>query len=269
MNGASGSLQEGLAAQERLGSLTHIIQHQARFAMVAPLLFDSISPFVLSRNDSSAAYADTSRTSLALSDRLAGDQSHRAVSACRWSMRALQAAAWTPGGTTRRIGRRVVGSRCASVARRSRSRSPATAPLRSARRNPFDAQARLSCDGAPQPRSKRQRPTLAQSRRAMPALPYDPRCGGASAPSMVECVPTTCARRPLYRPLQLTRRTTDHIRRWRCSRPVHPTRHHSEQAFPEARMPMGLRSDFAGELGNVRGLSTRMDGSDAATAAER
>lgn len=162
------------------------------------------SPFVLGRFDSESCDADPPRASLALSYRLARDQPDRALHARARPMRALPPPAWP----LRRAARRrwgLVGPGRASLVRRSRSAIAAAARVRAAGADPHHAQARLSRDRAPQPRSDLQRTGLAKSRGALPTLPHDPRRGRASPASLVECLPPARARRPLLGTLPLTR----------------------------------------------------------------
>lgn len=174
------------------------------FQMLPPTRAEGLfSAFVLGQFDSESCDADPPRASLALSYRLARDQPDRAVHSCARPMRALPPPAWP----LRRPARRrwgVVGSGRTGLVRRSRSAIAAPARVRAAGADPHHAQARLSGDRAPQPRSDLQRTALAKSRRALPTLPHDPRCGRASPAPLVERVPPARARRPFLGPLSLT-----------------------------------------------------------------
>ena len=162
----------------------------------------NFSPFVPASNDSESRHADPPGTSLALSDRLARDQPDRALHAGRGALRALPATAWSPRRATRRR-RRLVGYGDRSLVRRSRAAAPPATGLRAVRAHSDHAQAGLSRDRPPQPRPDLQRATLAQSCRALPALPHDPRRSRASPSSLVERVPPASAGRPLFGSLQL------------------------------------------------------------------
>ena len=164
----------------------------------------SFSPFVLGRFDSESDDADPPGASLALSYRLARDQPDCAFHSCAGTVRALPPPAWP----LRRPARRrwgVVGPGRTGLVRRSRPAIAAAARVRTAGADPHHAQARLSGDRAPQPRSDLQRTGLAKSRGALPTLPHDPRRGRASPASLVECLPAARARRPLLGTLPLTR----------------------------------------------------------------
>jgi hypothetical protein len=163
-----------------------------------------VSPFVLLLNDSESFDGDPPRTSLALSDRLAGDQQDRLVHA-RWRLlRILPSTAWPPCRAASRSQRGLVGPGDQCLARRSRSPTASSPGIRHARRDPHDAQARLSGHRAPQSRSDVQRTALAQSRCLIAALPHGPRRARASSPTPVERLPQTGARRPFFRALQLS-----------------------------------------------------------------
>ncbi len=95
----------------------------------------------------------------------------------------------------------------------------ATPGLRAARRDPHDAQARLSGNRAPQPRSDLQRPALAQSRCSLPAMPYDPRRARASSAPLVERLRVARDRRSFLGPLQLDRTRPPRLRGGRCAWP--------------------------------------------------
>jgi hypothetical protein len=161
------------------------------------------SPFVLAMDDSESADADTSRTSLAVSDRLAGDQQDRSLQARGWAVRALQAASWPPCRATRGHRWDLVGCRDRGVARWPRPSAPPRAGLCSARCHSDDPETRLSGDRAPQPRPDVQRATLAQPRGALPSLSHDPRRSRTSAAPVVECLPPPRIGRPLHRTLHL------------------------------------------------------------------
>lgn len=172
----------------------------------------AVSPFVLMLNDSESLNADPPRTSLALSNRLAGDQQDRAIHP-RWrQVRTLPASPWPPSRAACRRKRGLVGRRYQRLARRSRAPFASGARLRAARRNSHDAQTRLSGDRAPQSRSDVQRTALAQSCCIMPALPHDPRRAGASPAALVERLPQAGPRRPFLRTLQLSGITTSSTR---------------------------------------------------------
>ena len=161
------------------------------------------SPFVPTLDDSESAHADPSGTSLALSDRLAGDQQDCSFHAGRWTLRTLPASPWTSCRAARRQRWGLVGCGARPLARRPRSAAASGTGVRSARRHPYDAQARLSCHRAPQSRSDLQRAAMAQSRRVLPTLPHDPRRAGASPPSMVECLSSSRVGRSFHRQIQL------------------------------------------------------------------
>jgi len=179
-------------------------------------------------------HADPPGTSLALSDRLAGNQPHRPLRAGGGPVRALPASAWAARHAPRRCRWRLVGYRDPRLARWSWKTASPSAWLRFARRRPQDTQARLSCDRPPQPRPDLQRPALAQSRSALPALPHDPRRGRASSAPLVERVPQTGDRRPLFGSLQLEAEPSARVRTW------------AAKAASEERMPAALRFNFAG-----------------------
>lgn len=177
-------------ARVRLGSADFTVQQ-------------SFSPFVLATDDSESCHADPPGTSLALSDRLAGNQQDCPLYA-RWrTLRALPKTARTLCRAARRHGRDLVGHRDRRLARWPWSATSSAAGLRAARGDPDDSQAGLSRDRAPQPRPDVQRAALAKPRRALPPLPHDPRCARTPEASLVECVPPACVGRPLYRPLRL------------------------------------------------------------------
>lgn len=165
---------------------------------------ETFSPFVLRMHDSESGNADPSGTSLALSYRLAGDQPDRSLPTRRGAVRTLQAPAWSSRCPARGERWHMVGRRCANMARWTRPSASACPCLHRPRCNSNDAQTRLSCNGPSEPRPKLQRAALAQSGRALPTLPHDPRCGRASQASLVECLSSACARRSLHRPLSLT-----------------------------------------------------------------
>lgn len=161
------------------------------------------SPFVLTTNDSESGDADPSRTSLALPDRLAGDQQDRPLQARRRPLRALPTSAWSSRRAARGHRWHLVGCRDRRLARRPRpAASPATGVC-APRRHSADPQARLSGNRAPQPRPDVQRPALAQSRGFMPAVPHDPRRSRTPPAPLVECLPSPRVGRPLHRALRL------------------------------------------------------------------
>ena len=162
------------------------------------------SPFVLGRFDSESCDADPPRASLALSYRLARDQPNRALHPRARPMRALPPPAWPLCRAARRRWG-MVGPGRARLVRRSGTAIAPAARVRAAGADPHHAQARLSRDRAPQPRSDLQRTGLAKSRSPLPTLPHDPRRCRASAASLVECLPPARARRPLLGTLPLTR----------------------------------------------------------------
>ena len=163
----------------------------------------SFSPFVLELDDSESSHADPSGTSLALPDRLAGDQPDRALHPSRRALRALPSAARTPRRAARRYGRNVVGHRNCRLARRSRSPASAAADVCATGRRPDDPKARLPGDRSSQSRPDVQRSALAQPRSALSALPHDPRRSRTSAPPVVECVPAARLGRSFHRAVQL------------------------------------------------------------------
>lgn len=163
----------------------------------------SLSPFVPALDDSESSHADPSGTSLALPDRLAGDQPDRALHPSGWALRALWSAARTPRRAARRHGRNMVGHRDRCLARRSRSPASAAADVRTTGRRPDDPKARLPGDRSSQSRPDVQRSALAQPRCALSALPHDPRRSRTSAPPMVECVSAARLGGSFYRAVQL------------------------------------------------------------------
>ena len=173
-----------------------------RRAFVTPLR-EALSPFVLALDDSESSDADPPGTSLAVPDRLAGDQPDRPLHASPGSVRALPASPWPLRRAAPRLQRGVVGRGVRGLARRPRSSAPVRAGVRAARCDPDDAQACLSRDRAPQPRPDLQRPAMAEPRRALSALPHDPRRGRTSPAPLVERLPSPRSRRPLLRPIQL------------------------------------------------------------------
>lgn len=176
----------------------HIASLPAVF-LVGPRL----SAFVPRPEDSESANADPPGTSLALPDRLAGDQQNRSLLA-RW--RPLRTLPASPRASRRAVGRHrrhLVGCGDRCLAGWPRPAASPSAGLRPARCHPHDAQTRLSCHRTPQPRSDFQRAAMAQSRCPLPTVPYDPRRARASPPSLVECLPPTGVGRPLHRPIQL------------------------------------------------------------------
>ena len=163
----------------------------------------SLSPFVPALDDSESSHADPSGTSLALPDRLAGDQPDRALHPSGRALRALPSAARTPRRAARRHGRNMVGHRDRCLARRSRSPASAAADVRTTGRRPDDPKARLPGDRSSQSRPDVQRSALAQPRSALSALPHDPRRSRTSAPPVVECVPAARLGRSFHRAVQL------------------------------------------------------------------
>ena len=170
---------------------------------VIPATRETLSPFVPASDDSEPFDADPSGTSLVVPDRLAGDQPVCSLYASRWPVRALSTSAWPLCGPARRRQRGLVGRGDLGVARRSWPSASPRGGLCAARRDPDDAQARLSRDRPPQPRPDLQRPAMAQPRRALPTLPHDPRRSRTSPTPLVERLPTARARRPLLRSIQL------------------------------------------------------------------
>jgi hypothetical protein len=179
-------------------------------------------------------YADPPGTSRALPDRLAGDQPDRALQTRRRAVRALSAPARTPRYAASRHGWRLVGYRDSRLARRPRPSASPPAWLCAARGDRHDAQASLSRDRAPQPRSDLQRSALAQPRRALSALPHDPRRARTSPASLVERLSPACARRPLFWHLKLE------------GGPSAKTRTRAAKAASEGRIPAAFRFKFSG-----------------------
>ena len=163
----------------------------------------SLSPFVPALDDSESSHADPSGTSLALPDRLAGDQPDRALHPSGRALRALPSAAWTPRRAARRHRRNMVGHRDRCLARRSRSPASAAADVRTTGRRPDDPKARLPGDRSSQSRPDVQRSALAQPGSALSPLPHDPRRSRTSAPPVVECVPAARLGRSFHRAVQL------------------------------------------------------------------
>ena len=178
-------------------------------------------------------HADPSRTSLALSDRLTGDQQHRALHARGRPVRALPAPSRSVRHLPRRRRWRLVGRRDSCMARRPWTSASLRTRRCATRGNPHDAQARLLGDRAPQSRSDLQRTALAQPRRTLPTVPHDPRRARASAPAMVERLSRACDRRSVFGPLQLGNAMSARTR----SRAA---------AALEGRMPAVLRYDYTG-----------------------
>lgn len=166
----------------------------------------ALSPFVLPAHDSESRDADPSGTSLAIPNRLAGDQPDRSLSARGRSLRALPASPWSPCGSA--CGRRwcLVGRGGPIVARWPRSPASPPPSLHRPRCDPNDAQTGLSRNRSFEPRPQLQRATLEQSSRTLSALPHDPRCRRASSTSLVECVSTTRPRRSVHWALFLSLR---------------------------------------------------------------
>lgn len=174
-----------------------------RDGRIVPAVQEIFSPSVPVPDDSESGHANSPGTSLALPDRLAGDQPDRPLHARGRPLRALSTAARPSCRAAARDERHLVGRRDRRLARRSRPPAAPAACVRGARGRPHNAQARLSCDGAPQPRSHVQRATVAQPGGTVPALPHDPRCPRTPSTAMVECLPPTRIGRPLQRPVQL------------------------------------------------------------------
>jgi hypothetical protein len=185
---------------------------------VHPSWQTSFSPFVLALDDSESLHADPSGTSLALSDRLAGDQPDRALHPSRRALRALPSAARTSCGAARRLRWYMVGHRDRRLARRSRSPASTAADVRTIRRRPDDPKARVPGYRSSQPRSDVQRSALAQPRSALSALPHDPRRPRTPAPPVVECVPASRLGRSFHRAIQLAAVAGCRIRRERQRR---------------------------------------------------
>jgi hypothetical protein len=163
----------------------------------------AFSPFVPAANDSESSNADPSGTSLALSDRLAGDQPDYSLHAGRGSLRALPAPARTLCRTACWSRWCLVGYRHRCLARWPRPATSSRTGLCFARGDPHDAQACVSCDRAPQSRPDLQRAAMAQSRRALSALPHDSRCARASPAPMVECLSPPRSGRSFHWSIQL------------------------------------------------------------------
>lgn len=176
--------------------------------------------------------ADPSGTSLALPDRLAGDQSDRALHARRRALRALPAPPRTPRHATAGHRWRLVGYRDPRLARWSRPPASPPARLRAARGNRDDAHAGLSRDRPSQPRPDLQRPALAQPRGAVSALPHDPRRSRTSSAPLVERLSPTRDRRPLLGSLQLA--------------PFATMRTRAAIAASQERMPVALGFNVSG-----------------------
>ncbi len=162
-----------------------------------------LSPFVLLVIDSESGDADPSRASLAISDRLARDQPNRALHTGRRPLRTLSAPAWSARRAAARTRDPVVGHPRRHVARQPWPSCKTPTRFHSARCDPDDAQTRLSRDRSPQSRPDLQRPEMAKSGGALPALPHDPRRGRAPPASLVERLSTPCPRRSLHGTIQL------------------------------------------------------------------
>lgn len=229
-----------------------------------PSILGALSPFVPARDDSESGDAHSSGTSLALSDRLAGNQQDRSLHAGGWALRTLPASAWAPCRAARRHERCVVGSRDRRLARRPRAAAAPGASLRSARSHPDDAQARLSRHCAPQSRSDLQRAEVAQSRRALSALPHDPRWPGTPPASLVECLSPPRVGRPLHRSIQLAG-----IPAWEEGEGARRALRAFEygRTREEGRMPLAVRRCSGAR--NERSLSEPQDLGDGATTAGR
>lgn len=163
---------------------------------------DPLSPFVPVPDDSKSGDADPRGTSLALPYRLARDQPDRPFHARTGSVRAMPPPPWPLRRPARRR-RRMVGRGDSGLVRRSRTPAPAATRVRGARGSSHDAQTRLSCNRPPQPRSDLQWSALAKPRRALPALPHDPRRARASSAPLVECLSPSRARRLVFRSIRL------------------------------------------------------------------
>ena len=157
-----------------------------------------LSPFVPTPNDSEPVDANPSRTSMALPDRLAGDQQDRPLQAGGRALRTLPAPPRSSGRAIGRHRRCLVGCRDRRLARRQRPAAPPNAVVRATRSDPYDAPTSLPRHCAPQPRSDLQRTALAQPGSPVSAVPHDPRRSGAPQAAMVECVPPACPGRPLH-----------------------------------------------------------------------
>ena len=229
-----------------------------------PSILRALSPFVPARDDSESGDAHSSGTSLALSDRLAGNQQDRSLHAGGWPLRTLPASPWAPCRAARRHGRCVVGSRDRRLARRPRAAAAPGASLRSARSHSNDAQARLSRHCAPQPRSDLQRAEVAQSRRALSALPHDPRWPRTPPASLVECLSPPRLGRPLHRSIQLAGAPASEAGEG-ARRALRAFEY--ERGPGEGRMPLAVRP--CSGAWNDRSLSEPQDDGDGATTAGR
>ena len=249
----------------RLKRPSNAWQHGAsRCERVSSSILRAFSPFVPTSDDSESGDANTSGTSLALPDRLAGDQQDRSFHPGGRALRTLPASPWAPCGATRRHGRRVVGSGDRCLARRSRAAAAPGTGLRSARGHPYDAQARLSCHCPPQSRSDLQRSEVAQPRRALSALPHDPRWPRTPPASLVECLSPSRVGRPLHRPIQLAGLPAFEAGEGaRCGLRAFEY----EEARGEGRMPLAVRRCSGAR--NDRSLSEPQDDGDGATTAGR
>ena len=227
-----------------------------------PSAIAALSPFVPTSNDSESSDADPTGTSLALSDRLARDQPHRPLRTRGWPLRTLQATSWKARRAACRQRRRVVGCRYPPVARWTRSAAATPARLCGARRDPDDAQARLSRHRPPQSRPERQWPALAQPRRVLSALPHDPRRGRASSAPMVERLPPARARRPLHRSIPLGPLPAAAARSGRRRACPRISRQLAVRIASEARPPMAFRFPVTGRPFHDRTLSKLQDVSD-------
>lgn len=214
----------------------------------------TFSPFVLRAHDSESPHADPSGTSLALSNRLARNQSDRTLPASGRPLRTLQAPAWPLCCATRRVRWRLVGRGGQNVARWTRSSAPPLPAVHRPRCCPHDAQTGLPRDGSFEPRPELQRTALAKSRCALSALPHDSRRPGTSSTPVVECVSATCARGPLHRSLSLISRC---VARARTMRPSGASRTEVSVRSSEARLPFLLRLTLTGARGHGRTLSDR------------
>jgi hypothetical protein len=201
-------------------------------------------------------HADPSGTSLALPDRLAGNQQHRALHTSGRTLRALSTPSRSICYLPSRHGWRLVGRRDPWLARRTWTAAPLRTQCSAARSDPHDTQARLPGDRASQSRSDLQRAALAQPRSTLSAVPHDPRRARASAPTLVERLSRAGDRRLVFRPLQLENATSATTR---CLAAV---------AALEGRMPAALWSNSAGSA-HDRIPSQSQDDRDGETAAGR
>ncbi|MBB4087556.1 hypothetical protein SAMN05216557_107130 [Sphingomonas carotinifaciens] len=227
------------------------------------------SPFVPMPNDSESPHADPTRTSLALSNRLAGNQPDRSLSACGRPMRTLQAPPRSQGCATRWFGWHMVGPGCTALARRSWAPFASPAHVRSARRCSRYAQTRLPSDSPSQPRSELQRASLAQSCCALSSMPHDPRCGGTPSAQVVERIPATRSRRPVHRSVLERHRPAPGWARLTRRGLIRSPLHQRGLLVSEARMPLRLRFQSTGASGHDRVSANIQDSFDAETSPRR